>query len=401
MYTLWISVSCVVSNLTPNDVSYQYLNHIWNTSKEYADAEIWWEGMFQPESTPLVPSVEIFGHSDLVDDIQCFRIPSVVSDGKKLYAFAEARQGSCEDCGFSRIVMKASHNFGKSWTQMYYLTQSKQRAKNPTSLYDSHESKIVLHYMLGENKSDGSGQCVPGLSNKQAISYDGNIWTIEDITAFLHPYDGVFPGPGNAFYDMDRKRYVIPAHYCTAYRECGRVFTYYSDDHGLTYRTSNTSIPHMDEATVSKWNNTHLVLNMRTNRSNTTCKCRALSFSRDGGDTWSNVVYEPMMKDPICQGSSASFHHFTFFVNPNMYYARSNLTLFYKSLKQTEWQKKRITNEFAFSDYSSLLNVPIFMNDHMYLGVLWSSCTFPFPFRVWCTFDNAWNIRFGWIQLDS
>ena len=378
-----------------------YIQHLWNASKEYANAGLWWKGLFQPESTPLIPSVEIFNHNDAIQNIHCFRIPSIVGDGQTLYAFAEAREDSCDDCAYSRIVLKTSLDFGKSWSPIHFITHRGLRAKNPTSLYDNHQKKIVVHYMLCKNTLNGTGQCVPGFANKQASSYDGIVWTIDDITLALYPYEGVFPGPGNAFYDAQQKRYLFPAHFCTAYRSCGKVFVYYSDDHGLTYSISKTKLAHMDEATISRWNESHLVLNMRTNHSNATCNCRALSFSNDSGITWSEIVYESIMKDSICEGSSTSFLHFTYFINPSMYFARSNLTLFYKSLHQTQWQQKRITNEFAFSDYSSLLNIPIVMNGQTFLGVMWGSCTFPLPFRVWCAFDKAWNIRFGWVSLDT
>ena len=377
----------------------QYTQHLWNASKEYATAGIWWQGLLQPENTPLVPSVEVFGKSDLVDSIACFRIPSVVSTGNMLYAFAEGRQHSCEDCGYSRIVLKTSVDQGHTWGPMLYLTDDGLRAKNPTSLYDNEKNKIVVHYTL-----EGSGQCVTGQANKQAVSHTSNnaIWTIEDITNDLVPYGGILTGPGNAFYDTHTKRYLFAAHYATAYRTAGKVVVYYSDDRGLTYTTSPTTLPHMDEATIARWNTTHLVLNMRNkpnDNDSVSCSHRALSFSGDGGETWSGVQYDWQMRDSVCQGSSTSFQQFTFFVHPNMCSARANMTLMYRSIHQTDWEERRITNEFSFSDYSSVVQIPLMINGHLNVGVLWGSCTFPFPFRVWCGFDAAWTIRFGWVEV--
>lgn len=382
--------------------NYKYVQHLWNASEEYSSAGIWWDGLMQPENTPLVPSVEVFGESDLTDGIACFRIPSVVSTGTHLYAFVEARQATCEDGGNSRIAMKRSLDDGLSWSEMYYLTQSGLRAKNPTVLYDSEKKKIVLHYTLAETPDDGQGQCCRGASTKQAISYNGNIWSIEDITHFLQPYTGILPGPGNAFYNPRTQRYLFTAHYGSAYQANGVVIVYTSDDHGLTYTQSATTQPHMDEATIAQWNTTHLVLNMRNkpiDALNVSCSYRAMAFSEDDGTTWSQLQYVDRMRDPVCQGSSTSYQQFTFFVHPNMCNSRANLTLMYKSIHSTKWETRRITNEFSFSDYSSIVQYPKTDDGHLYVGVLWGSCSFPLPFRVWCAFDNAWTVRFGWIRM--
>jgi sialidase-1 len=379
-----------------------YTQRVLNASKEYADANMWWQGLWEPENPPLVPSVEVFGRRDLVDDIACFRIPSVVSNGSQLYAFAEGRKHSCEDDGYSRIVMKLSNDWGHTWSTMCYLTDDGLRAKNPTAMYDINKHKLVMHYTLCSTNPDGTGQCIPTHANKQATSYNGHIWTIEDITNTFASDQGVFTGPGNAFYDTRTKRYLFAAHYGTAYRTDGKVIVYYSDDGGLTYTTSPTTLAHMDEATMARWNTTHLVLNMRNTPSvndGVSCSHRALSFSGDGGETWSNVQYDWQMRDSVCQGSSTSFQQFTFFVHPNMCSARANMTLMYRSIHQTEWEERRITNEFSFSDYSSVVQIPLMINGHTNVGVLWGSCTFPFPFRVWCGFDAAWTVRFGWVEV--
>ena len=379
-----------------------YTQRLFNASREYSKANIWWQGLWEPENPPLVPSVEVFGRRDLVDDISCFRIPSVVSNGSQLYAFAEGRQHSCEDTSYSRIVMKISNDWGHTWSAMCYLTDDGVRAKNPTAMYDGDRHKLVLHYTLCSSLANGTGRCVPAQENKQATSYNGHIWTIEDITDVFDPYQGALTGPGNAFYDARLQRYLFTAHYGTAYRTNGMVLVYYSDNHGLTYKRSKTVLAHMDEATLAWWNTTHLVLNMRNKLSdnvNISCSHRALSFSGDGGETWSDVEYDWAMRDPVCQGSSTSFQQFTFFVHPNMCYARANMTLMYRSVHHNEWEEQRITNEFSFSDYSSIVQIPQMKDGHMYLGVLWGSCTFPFPFRVWCGFNSAWTVRFGWVKL--
>ena len=134
-------------------------------------------------------------------------------------------------------------------------------------------------------------------------------------------------------------------------------------------------------------------MNMRNDHTQEMCNCRAVSFSNDSGNHWSSPEYTPHFVSPICQGTMTSHLLYTFFVNPHMQYARSNLTLKFKHFDAKEWRSWQITNPLHFSDYTSMT----VFNDSLHeinIGVLWGSCSYAVPFRTWCLFDRAWSIRF-------
>lgn len=374
----------------------QYVDLLFNASREYANANLWFEGLsFFQESSEL-PTRTVFDYSDFRNNIACFRIPSLVSYNTTLLAFAEARQHNCNDCGFSRIVYKISNDGGMSWSKMYFLTQNGLRAKNPTVFYDTHKQHIVIHYALGHTDT---ANCCPTESNWQAISSNGLDWKYTNISIYLGAFVGALPGPGNGFYIEHSNRYLLPYHYKTAYRKTGKTFVLYSDDSGETYVVSPSYMPRMDEASIAQWNCTHIYINMRNNHSSS-CKCRALSFSNDSGEHWSPIERTPQLKEPICEGSATSTNHHTYFSNPSMFYARSNLTIHYKHFADTQWKQKRITNELCFSDYSSITPFQDSIKGvKQNIGVLWGACSFAVPFRVWCVFDRSWSIQFTRVRI--
>ena len=130
------------------------------------------------------------------------------------------------------------------------------------------------------------------------------------------------------------------------------------------------------------------------NSHQTSCNCRGVAFSHNAGTDWSSISYANPLKDPICQGSTLSSQNYTYFTNPSMVYARSNLTIHYKPYSKTDWKHTRITDELCFSDYSSLAHFTDASTHKNYLGVVWGSCKVAVPFRVWCMFEHSWEILF-------
>ena len=133
---------------------------------------------------------------------------------------------------------------------------------------------MLLHFVrgghpAGPNRTD----CTPGHSNWQVTSPDGGLtWTApQDLSAFLGPYVGSLPGPGNGGVQLRGSgRLVFNAHFGTAERGSGAVIVYYSDDGGKTYTMANTTagghghpFKHMDESTMTEAEDGGVVINMR------------------------------------------------------------------------------------------------------------------------------------------
>ena len=142
-----------------------------------------------------------------------YRIPSLLSVGDTLFAFAESRTGSQDGCyplhpakgdGRTAIHFKTSTDGGKSWSNM---TDICPKAPNCTSsackewmkrscldfeaVYDKVTRTLVVQYCQGP----GEAHC----TNMQVISKDlGKSWqsTPTPLAPALGAADGVLVGPG-------------------------------------------------------------------------------------------------------------------------------------------------------------------------------------------------------------
>ena len=71
----------------------------------------------------------------------------------------------------------------------------------------------------------------------------------------------------------------------------------------------------------------------------------------------SPLLPDPQLHDPICEGSVVQVGEYTVFSNPPMSYARANLSLALSLSGGHQWDYRlKITDEFQYTDYSSLVN---------------------------------------------
>ena len=140
-------------------------------------------------------------------------------------------------------------------------------------------------------------------------------------------------------------------------------------------------------------------------------------------DSAYNGFKDPQLRDPICEGSVVQIGEFTAFSNPPMSYARANLSIALSKSGGLSWDyrldlidgegstlhsatcfRMQITDEYQYTDYSSLVNGELLVRDPgaqwPVAGLLWGSCLHPIPMRVWCLWPTSWNIYFSRVQLD-
>ena len=386
----------------------QAFTHLANASREYRTRDQWLHGARLHQHKPFAPTVTVFDDHDTrahpFTNVSCFRIPSLVTfNVSTLLAFAEARIGSCADCQRVGIVSKRSTDGGVTWGEMQYVVPPDASGANPTTFVDRETNDVWLHYARGTRAPH---ECSPARTNWQRRSTDGGRTWDEpptNITAALGTYAGALPGPGNAV--AYRDSYRVPMHYGTAERSYGRDLVLASDDRGRTWtvHTSDT-LQRMDEASLVQVNATttkRWAMYMRNGHRNASCKCKARAMSTDGGRTWDGtpLVYEPQLVDPVCQGSVTRIDNELFYVTPTFAYARTALTVFRTSAHDVDayspskWAAHAVTDETVFSGYSAVTDQWL---GNRTIGVLWTACDVPLPFRVWC--GVGWAVRFSRVQ---
>ncbi|QQD15110.1 sialidase family protein [Sphingobacterium sp. UDSM-2020] len=271
------------------------------------------------------------------DGYKSYRIPAIVKDkSNNLIAFSEGRVEHAGDYGNVDIVYKISSDNGKTWGPLQIaVDQDKLQAGNPAPIVDLLDpqypkGRIFLFYNTGNNhegdvrKGNGIRECWYITSTD-----GGKTWAAPtNITTAVHRPNqpGFNPNytfkedwrtyantPGHAL-QFDSGKYkgriYIPANHSEGDpKPAGKDYfahSYYSDDHGKTFKIGNTiSFEGGNETMAAQISETGLYMNTRNQQGNV--RNRIVSYSNDGGATWDTTFYDKNLPDPVNQGSTLSW----------------------------------------------------------------------------------------------
>jgi sialidase-1 len=239
-----------------------------------------------------------------------YRIPSLVVTKKKtLLAFCEGRKTSAADNGDIDLLLKRSHDAGQTWGALQIVHEEGGTAKitigNPCPVVDQDTGTIWLPFcrdnkdvFVTHSSDDGRTWAKPRNITKQVKKPD---WT----------WYATGPGIGIQMQHGPHKgRLIIPCDHSEKVKgkPAQHAQVFYSDDHGKTWKLGGTVAPHTDECQVVELSNGSLLLNMRNywgshggqpDKGNR----RALAWSKDGGQHWSDLQFDRTLIEPICQAS--------------------------------------------------------------------------------------------------
>lgn len=232
------------------------------------------------------------------------RIPALVlSTCGTVLAFAEARRHTGADDDEIDIVLKRSFDGGTSWEPRQTVVSDGDRTcGNPCPAIDMQTGTIVLPFckenqqvFITRSKDDGETWSTPV---EMTDGVKDPAWT----------YLGTGPGHG---IQLQSGRLLIPS-WCdespgpATWRPAGWGKTqssvaFYSDDHGETWQSSEKmTTDASDEWEAVELGNGSIHGSLRSRQDQ---HCRAFSWSRDGGHSWSDVEYDDSLPEPSCQGS--------------------------------------------------------------------------------------------------
>lgn len=124
----------------------------------------------------------------------CYRIPAVVKTVKgTLLAFAEGRVNDCSDAGDIDIVVKRSHDGGRTWGPLQVVNEGAGDTHgNPAPIVDRRTGRILLAETYNTGRTDG-GNCAVPCDRTPHLQYsddDGRSWSApRDLSDQILPKD--------------------------------------------------------------------------------------------------------------------------------------------------------------------------------------------------------------------
>lgn len=245
-----------------------------------------------------------------------YRIPSLVTTRRGiLLAICEGRglqEGTHGDITGNHLVLKRSTDNGRSWSPLEIIRQEPGNSLLGPCTVVTESGRVILvyhRYLPGTTEHNAS----EGIEGPRVVEVfvttsddEGQTWSeARNMTAFAKQaagWTGILTGPGIAIQKRRAPypgRIVVPC----AHGPVGKWHCYVicSDDNGDTWSLGGeVPDPLGNECQVVELSDGQLMINTRSYRKK---GCRAAVFSQDGGETWSPMQDEPVLLEPVCQGS--------------------------------------------------------------------------------------------------
>jgi len=297
------------------------------------------------------------------------RIPALITTRHgAVLAIAEGRKNNADDHGPHDIVMRRSLDAGKTWAPLRVIVHDGNNAlNNPTLVADRDTGTtwmLLIRTSTTKYRNDEAIARARGRISDMWVMHsddDGATWIgPADITASVTrpEWNRVVPGPGVGI-QMHSGRMVIPCNHVIDNIATDHVI--YSDDHGKTWQLGGSTDSKTDEDQLVELADGSLMLNIRNYREP---GHRGISISKDGGLTWSPVVGDPMLVEPVCM---ASFIRYTerpaftksrlLFSNPASQTHRMKMTVRASYDEGKTWPVAKLLNAGP-SGYSCLAVLP-------------------------------------------
>lgn len=277
-----------------------------------------------------------------------YRIPALIVTNKgTLLAFCEGREAG--DTGDINLLLKRSENNGITWSnEQIVWDDANNTCGNPCPVIDEETGRIWL-FISWNNGKDNERAIINKTSFSPRLPYvcysddDGKTWSEPENLeqTCRNPSWGWYAtGPGigiqvkNGAY---KGRLVIPANHSYDDPEGNLAdgpygygaHVIYSDDHGKSWHISESIKPGCNESQVTELSDGTLLMNMRSYNKK---QARAISYSRDGGKTWSEIEHDFQLVESMCQAAVLNFgelgrQQIHLFLNPAVPHGRDHMTL--------------------------------------------------------------------------
>lgn len=246
-----------------------------------------------------------------------YRIPAVVQlpDGTILASY-DGRPLNGDAPNPNSILQRRSTDGGRTWGEQTVISQGRVGAdkigySDPSYVYDSTTGTLFNFHVY--SKDAGFPTSIEGdddadrriLSAAVAVSTDGGAtWEHRLITDVVKPAGVVSTfATSGAGIQISRGPHAgrLVQQYAGKFTDGTiKAYSVYSDDHGATWTMGRPTGTAMDENKVVELSDGRLMMNSRANSGP---KARLVSYSEDGGASWSQPKADDTLIDPRNNGS--------------------------------------------------------------------------------------------------
>jgi sialidase-1 len=244
-----------------------------------------------------------------------YRIPTLLATDKgSVLAIAEARKYTGKDSDQIDLMIRRSIDGGKTFDAPRVIaTQQDWVCGNPSPVQDRRSGRIWL--LFNKNRQDGDERMIcegkaPRTVWKMYSDDDGLAWSEpEEITEQVKPKEWSWyaTGPCHGL-QLASGRLIIPCDHIV-FKDYQHLDPYhshiiYSDDGGTSWSIGGSTIEGTNECTAFESLDGKLCLNSRNKLPLPDGgNFRIVSWSSDGGESFSPGVHDAALPEPICQAS--------------------------------------------------------------------------------------------------
>jgi len=245
-----------------------------------------------------------------------YRIPAlaVTVEGTVL-AFCEARQFTGRDSDQIDLFLRRSFDGGRTFGAVQVVaTQRDWVCGNPAPVVDADTGTVWLLFCKNHRHGDETMICQGRAPRTVWVTHsndDGATWSEpREITDQVKPgrWSWYATGPGHGV-QLSSGRLLIPCDHIVLERgnrqDPHHSHVVYSDDHGQTWHVGGVASPGTNECTAFEDAQGRLCLNCRNQYYLLEPgNYRAVAWSSDGGLTFTPVVHDAALLEPVCQAST-------------------------------------------------------------------------------------------------
>lgn len=294
-----------------------------------------------------------------------FRIPSMItSNTGTILAVCDARVDRTGDVpnNIDQVIRRSLDN-GQTWEEIRTIVDfaDQEGAADPQLIQDSGTGRIFLFYTYCPGRNDvtsGPNRNRRYLSLQYIYSDDDGItWSLPLVVEHglkKAGWHSMWPAPGRGT-QLKNGRLIVPI----TVSDTTHMYSYYiySDDNGDTWNISGRIGTDINEPTLVEIDHNTLLVNARNRAGGK----RGIVLSKDGGKSWSEVLFHDELIEPGCQGSCIKYHYgnkdILLFSNPEHPRQRVNMTVKISYDDGKTWPDKRTIYDGP-SAYSCLTVMP-------------------------------------------